>query len=81
MHDLANVAIEEFEDMAFKNCAVISLLKRLCRECKEKGLITLSKDSPARAMLMDWWRAGTSEMKRFLGICFPLNKIESSRKI
>ncbi len=72
--------LEEFESLTFTNCAVTSVLKRLCKECKEKGLITLSKNDPVRAMLMDWWRSGTPEMKKFLELCFPLNKIEAGNK-
>lgn len=68
--------LREFEAVAFKNCAVTSLLKRLSQKCKKRGCVKLRADSSIRALLMNWWRMSSS-MKNFLETCFPIQTIKS----
>jgi hypothetical protein len=62
---------KKFSNVAFKNCGVTALLKRLCIECKKNGHLTFSKNDPICKMLKDWSRISPT-MLDFLKRCFPM---------
>ena len=63
----------EVEKVAFVNSGVTSLLKRLCIECGEKGLITLHENDSTYRMLMDWAKISPA-MLQALKKCLPMQK-------
>lgn len=65
--------LSEVEDIAFNNLGVISLLKRLCMECRQNGILSLHKNDPIRAMLIDWSKKSPA-MLEFLNTCLPMMK-------
>lgn len=65
----------QIEDVACANLGVASLVKRLCMECREKGIITLYEGDPTRTMLIDWSRK-SPELLKLLTTCLPITKIK-----
>ncbi|HSC25084.1 MAG TPA: hypothetical protein VLB80_02605 [Candidatus Babeliales bacterium] len=64
--------LQESEHIFFANSGVTSLIKRLCKECKEKGIITLDKNSSTYEMLMDW--AKDQSLLKILKQCLPIQE-------
>jgi len=64
--------LNEFEKKAFSCSGVLSLLKSLCEECKEKGYVLVNKDDTIYTMLVDWSKESETMLnvlKRCLPVC------------
>jgi hypothetical protein len=73
--------LQALEGVAFKDAGVTSLLKRLCEECRENGVITLRNDSPTYAMLHEWSK-NSADLKELLEKCLPprVQKVGGQKK-
>lgn len=52
-------------------------LKRLCQECKERGIITLSADDSSYELLREWAKKTPATLE-FLQKCLPMRSIKES---
>jgi hypothetical protein len=63
----------EVEKVAFTNSGVTGLLKRLCMECREQGIVTLYEDDSTYRMLKDWTNISPT-MMQVLQKCLPIQR-------
>jgi hypothetical protein len=75
LNDADKKMLSQIEDIACKDLGVVSLMRRLCAECKEKKTLSLCADDPARAMLLDWSKK-SPELLELLKTCLPITIIK-----
>lgn len=75
LNDTDKQMLYEMEKVTFVNSGVTGLLKRLCMECRERGIVTLYEDDSTCCMLKDWTKISPA-MLQLLKKCLPMQKIK-----